>query len=532
MGMKRIFFIVIAIFFGYHADAQTLGRVHFADSLHMSYNFEQAKHIYVGILDEMDPETDTLLFDSLREKILLAENGRNMSRFVQTPSVVAKKKFSLADFFLYYPLADRSWRPVPSILDTLSDKSYARALYAPEQDEVIYYSVSGESGSRDIMMTERLDTLWSIPVADTVLSTPASNEIYPLVSSDGKSIYFASDGLYGAGGYDIYRSSWDDDGKKWSIPQNAGFPYSSPANDFMYMETEDGRHILFASDRECSGDSVMVYVIRKEPYPVHIPVTDPKELMELARLDVPENEIVEEEESGIPDNELTQKYDEKVTEVKALRDSMAVSMADLDEMRNEYILSNDPGVRIRLTNKILELETALPIIQRSLDEANRQLREIEMEFLKEGIFMNMDISDTEEEDDTSDVPVYEFIRMQMGDTLDIRFVEPESKFDYTFRVEEEAVFAEDQTIPSGTVYQIQLFSGGRKASAAELKGLCPVYEYSKSSGIYTYRVGLFRSHSEAAACVDTVRKIGFKDAYVVAFIDGEPVSVAKARENE
>jgi hypothetical protein len=211
---------------------------------------------------------------------------------------------------------------------------------------------------------------------------------------------------------------------------------------------------------------------------------------------------------------------------------MSVSMADLDEMRNEYILSNDPGVRIRMTNKILELETALPLIQRSLDAANRQLREIEMEFLKEGIFMNMDISDTEEEDDTSDVPVYEFIRMQMGDTLDIRFVEPESKFDYTFRVEEEAVFAEDQTIPSGTVYQIQLFSGGRKASVAELKGLCPVYEYGKSSGIYTYRVGLFRSHAEAATCVDTVRKKGFKDAYVVAFIDGEPVSVAKARENE
>ena len=62
MGMKRIFFIVIAIFSSYHAEAQTLGQVHLADSLHSVYDFEQAKDIYVGILDEMDPETDTLLF--------------------------------------------------------------------------------------------------------------------------------------------------------------------------------------------------------------------------------------------------------------------------------------------------------------------------------------------------------------------------------------------------------------------------------------------------------------------------------------
>ena len=173
---------------------------------------------------------------------------------------------------------------------------------------------------------------------------------------------------------------------------------------------------------------MVVYVVRKEPYPVHVPVKDVEELRMLMRLDIPVEEVVEEEEesSDIPDNELTARYEVKMAEVKALRDSITVNMDNLEEMRNEYIMSNDPGVRIRLTNRILELETALPAIQKSLDLANRELRDIEMEFLKEGVFINMDIPDTPETvEEVISVPQYEFRKLQMGNALDIKLMEPE-----------------------------------------------------------------------------------------------------------
>lgn len=533
MGMKRIFLLVAAFFLGYYADAQTSSRVHFADSLHMAYDFEQAKKVYVEILDAIDPVEDSLLSDSLREKVLLSENGRNMSQFVQTPVVITKRKFSLNDFFLFFPLEDASWRPVPNILDTLSCKFPVHALYAPDGAEKIYFSALGESGSRDIMMTELKDTVWSVPVVDSLLSTSVSDEIYPLLSSDGNTIYFASKGLYGAGGYDLYKSYWNEREQVWSAPENLGFPYSSPADDFMYMETEDDEYIMFASNRECGKDSVMVYVLHKEPYPVHIPVTDSNELLELARLDVPVEEVSEQTPVNIPDNDLTLKYGKKISEVKQLRDSIALSMYVLDEMRDEYILSNDPGIRISLTNRILELETALPNIQKLLDHANKELRDIEMEFIKEGVFLNMDFNESESPvQEESDELEYVFKQKHMGGDLKMKFIQPEEEFDYSFRIEEKPVFAEDQTIPAGIIYQIQLFSGGRKATDSELKGLCPVYEHRTQSGMYTYRVGLFQSYDEVEECVKIVRKSCFKDAYVVAFIDGEEVSVAEARENE
>jgi Tol biopolymer transport system component len=50
------------------------------------------------------------------------------------------------------------------------------------------------------------DTVWSVPRKVEELSTAKSDEIYPMLSPDGKTLYFSSDGLYGLGGYDIYRS--------------------------------------------------------------------------------------------------------------------------------------------------------------------------------------------------------------------------------------------------------------------------------------------------------------------------------------
>ena len=104
--------------------------------------------------------------------------------------------------------------------------------------------------------------------------------------------------------------------------------------------------------------------------------------------------------------------------------------------------------------------------------------------------------------------------------------------DYTFRIGQEAVFAEDQNIPNGIVYQVQLFSGGRKATVAELKGLTPIYEHLTPSGMYTYRAGLFRAYEEVMKAAEQIRRRGFRDAYIAAFIDGKEVSVVSARTEE
>lgn len=526
-----MFLVIVAVLSGHLAVAQTDSLMRYGDSLHRAYDFAEAENVYLQLLDSLDVVEDSLVVKDVRERLRMSENGKNMSRFVQVPQAAGKRRFGQEAFFLAYPLEDRSWRVLPNVLDADAGHEFVKSLYAPAWNDVLYFSAEGPSGTRDIMMTMLDDTVWTAPVPVAGLSDQSADEIYPMLSPDGKTLFFASDGLYGVGGYDLYRSVWDEQRQKWSAPQNMGFPYSSPADDFLYVESEDGDYALFASNRECGKDSVYVYAIRYEDYPVHAPMTDPFELQELALVNPPITEIEEEVVTDIPDNALTIRYMEKMEEVRVLRDSIASTSASLETLRNEYVFGNDPAERARLTNEILQLETRIPSLQRALDRASTELGSIEMEFLKEGIFLNMDM---QQADDTTvaSMPEYDFRMRSMGDSLSLEVIVPEVEFDYTFRIGTEAVFAEDQTIPGGIVYQVQMFSGGRKATVAELKGITPIYEHRTPSGLYIYRAGLFRAYQDAVAAAEKIRRRGFKDAYIAAFIDGTEVSVVSARTEE
>ena len=531
MGKRILFLTILTVLSGHFAGAQTDSLMRYGDALHRAYDFEEAAGVFSQLLDSLYVVEDSVVVKNVREKLRMSENGRNMSRFVQVPQAAGKRRLSLEEFYLAYPLEDRSWRQLPNVLDSDGGHSFAKGLYAPEWNDVLYFSAEGPSGTRDIMMTMLDDTLWTVPVPVPGLSDPSADELYPMLSPDGKTIFFASEGLYGVGGYDLYKSVWDESRQKWTAPQNMGFPYSSPADDFLYVESEDGDYALFASNRECGKDSVYVYAIRYEDYPVHTPMTDPFELQELALVNPPLVETQDEAVPDIPDNDLTIKYMSKMDEVRVLRDSMSVTTSALEALRNEYVFGNDPAERARLTNEILQIETRIPLLQRALDKASGELGAIEMEFLKEGIFLNMDMQKADETQ-VAEMPEYDFRMRSMGDSLAISVIVPEVVFDYTFRIEPVAVFAEDQTIPDGIVYQVQLFSGGRKATLAELKGLTPIYEHRTPGGMYTYRVGRFGTYPDALAAVEQIRRIGFKDAYIAAFIDGEQVSVVTARTEE
>ena len=175
--------------------------------------------------------------------------------------MIARHTFSLDDFYLFYPLEDSSWVPVPNQLDTAGTSRFSRATYLPksalreEPGNRIYYSAPDASGAMNVYMTEFADSLWSLPSLLTESMTSSSDEIYPMLSPDGRTMYFASSGLYGAGGFDIYMTVWDEASSEWGEPVNLGFPYSSPADDFLYMNTADGRYSIFASNRDCGLDS-------------------------------------------------------------------------------------------------------------------------------------------------------------------------------------------------------------------------------------------------------------------------------------
>ncbi len=541
--MKRLIFFFYIILLPVLA-ASLPAQEHVVDSLvrtgdlmHGKYDFGKAVESYekaISILEESSG--DSLKILSLRDKLILSENGRTMSSYAYIPVVRARHKFSVDDFFLYYPLEDMGWRALPNVLDTSAVKGISRALYAPENASKIYYSAEDQDGIRNIYMTEYQDSIWTCPALLNEHVTSSSDEIYPMLSQDGKTMYFSSSGLYGVGGFDIYMSTWSDEEKDWSVPVNMGFPYSSPADDFLFMNTDDAKHTIFASNRDCSADSVWVYVLEFDNVPVRKAVEDPAKLLEISRLmptDASETLGDADVSAAMPENVDTRRYMDKMAEVRALRDSISLYNSALDSERNHFAMSNDDAERVKLTNGILRKEARIPQLQDSLDRAVAKLQKIEMEFLFSGVVIDPEAMMAEADREVvGEATSYAFTKMNMGGSLVMRIMEPEKKFDYSFMVLDEGQFAEDNSIPDGIVYQIQMYSSNRKATLADLKGLSPVFEHRNPSGRYIYRVGLFSTYNDVLSKLNAVKKAGFRSAFIVASINGKEVSVSKARTEE
>lgn len=485
------------------------------DSLRFIYRFEESLAAYDKALELTDgPEytsSDSLFRRDVEDRILMSENGKSMKAFVDVPDVVARRRFSIGDFFLYYPLRDRSWRPLPNGLDSSKVHRFARATYVREDDRTVYWSAEDGEGIRNIYSSSLRDSIWTLPSLLNEQMMSASDEIYPMISPDGKSLYFSSEGLHGVGGYDIYVSRWDEDSGDWGAPVNMGFPYSSPADDFLFIDTEDGRYSMFASNRDCSSDSVWVYVLEFDNVPVRREIDDPDELLKISALDpVCLNETTAVD--AVSEDADIRRYMLKMVEINSLKDSLALYSAAAAEGR--------PVPRLQY-------------IRDSLDVVMGQLQQIEMDLLMKGIVPDPEkLMKATEKAVAHEEPEYRFSRMNMGGPLNMTIEEPEVRFDYSFKVLPQAQFAEDQSMPGGIVYQIQIFASKRKASMKSLKGLSPVYEVPGANGHIVYRVGLFRTYSDVLSNLNTVKKLGFRSAFIVAFIDGKSVTVAKAREKE
>lgn len=534
-GINHSIYIIYFLFFLLAVDlnaqnSRTDSLVRAGEELHRQYRFEEAVDIYEQARELIgENPADSALMEDILSRQILSENGLSMSAYAYVPKVISRRKFSKDDFFLYYPLEDRSWRKVPNQLDSISD-GLSHALYAPEDADAIYYSAKDDDGLRSIYMTERKDTLWTWPQLLNDYLVSSSDEVYPLLSSDGKSLYFSSRGLYGVGGFDIYVSRWDEDAKDWSEPVNMGFPYSSPYDDFLYMDAAEEGFSFFASDRECASDSIWVYVLEFDNMPVRQPVDDPSELLRISRLDpeTKKKEVREEEEK--PEN--MDRYMSKMAQVRALKDSISFYNMSLEDERNRFALSNDSGERMRLSEIIREREARLPQLQDSLSKETSELMDIEMEFLFSGVVLDPDKIMEEASEGHDEIPQYTFAAHSFGPDLELDMIRPEPGFDYTFMILDKGRFAEDNTIPDGIIYQIQIFSTGGKATTGSLRGLSPVFETRSASGRYTYRVGLFKSYQDVNSKLAKVRSLGFRSAFIVAYEDGEEISVAMARNRE
>lgn len=141
-------------------------------------------------------------------------------------------------------------------------ESLRTVVYTNEGDDFKMWAEPDSVGNLQLFESSRLtDGSWSEPLQTPEDLSGGGNAAYPFMMADGVTLYFASDGEGSIGGYDIFRSNRDSQTGEYMPPQNLGFPYNSPANDYMLAIDELTGAGWWATDRNADNpDELTIYV--------------------------------------------------------------------------------------------------------------------------------------------------------------------------------------------------------------------------------------------------------------------------------
>jgi outer membrane protein OmpA-like peptidoglycan-associated protein len=123
-------------------------------------------------------------------------------------------------------------------------------------DGRVLYFVSdrlGGVGGRDVWVsTLQKNNQWtSARNSGSVINTP-DDEASPFLHANGRTLFFASEGHQGLGGYDLFFSDSTQAG--WQSPRNLGYPINTSDNQVALVITSDGQYGYYSLDTKRLGN--------------------------------------------------------------------------------------------------------------------------------------------------------------------------------------------------------------------------------------------------------------------------------------
>lgn len=131
--------------------------------------------------------------------------------------------------------SNKTWEGQPSISADGKTLYFASAREGGYGGTDIYYSKIDDKGN------------WGLAQNIGDVINTKKNDKSPFMHSDSQTLYYASDGKYGLGGFDIYFSK--NVNGKWTEPKNIGYPINTPEDELGFIVSTNGSKAYFASNR-------------------------------------------------------------------------------------------------------------------------------------------------------------------------------------------------------------------------------------------------------------------------------------------
>ena len=137
-------------------------------------------------------------------------------------------------------------------IEGFNNKNDYVAFFMGNSNDVLLMSIEDDDsyGEKDIYVSfPKTDgSGWTKPSNIGSVINTMQAEYSPVLASDNTTLYFASQGHYGYGGYDIFMTKrLDDTWKNWSIPVNLGSNLNTIEDNFALSIPASGKEIYFYS---------------------------------------------------------------------------------------------------------------------------------------------------------------------------------------------------------------------------------------------------------------------------------------------
>jgi len=280
-----------------------------------TYRFDQSVLAYQAYISTLKPDDSRV--PEYKQKIKQAETGARMLTKVEDIAIVDSVLVGKNEFLKYYKFSNELGSLHQELLKITSRRTVDKIKYTTQRQDRVYYSDSIQ-GQMDIFTSYRLLDGWSAPTPVSSEINSSANENYPFLLLDGVTVYFASDGEKSLGGYDLFISRFNPETDSFLAPENIGFPFNSPANDYMMVIDEQHHLGWFATDRNQVAGKVVIYTFV------------PNETKNIIRSD---------DKNYIRSLAMLKTY-RKATDVSVRTDSVIQNQSQKDDNRMEFVVND------------------------------------------------------------------------------------------------------------------------------------------------------------------------------------------------
>jgi Tol biopolymer transport system component len=161
------------------------------------------------------------------------------------------------------------WRtPEPLGKPVASSYWEGGACISADGKKLFFFSErDGGLGRSDIYMVEKINKKeYGKPVNLGAPVNTSFDEAGMFLAPDGKTLFFCSDGPGSMGGYDVFKTVFENG--KWSEPINLGYPINSVAKEGQLTISADAKYAYVSSDRAGGLGGSDIYKINLKEYAI------------------------------------------------------------------------------------------------------------------------------------------------------------------------------------------------------------------------------------------------------------------------